>query len=404
MKKFKIFTLGCRSNQYESEVFSSQLKKIGFIKAKKNQLPDICIVNTCMVTRSAAKSSNTIIQSIKKDYPDAKIVITGCMASFCKKEENVLIIKDKRELIEVLTKKKTPFEICDFEGRTRAFIKIQEGCDNFCSYCVIPYVRNNIYSEPFDKVLKEVSSLVENGYKEIVLTGINLGKYSYDNIDLLALIKKLEKIEKLQRIRLSSINPEDLSNDLLDVIVKSPKVSKSLHISLQSGSNKILKKMRRNYKVEDFLKIVSTLKKRDNGFTFSTDIIVGFPGEEERDFEESIKVVKKVKFLKVHVFSYSDSDLAISSKMTCKVEDDIKKQRKEKLLQISRKESYNLRQTFTNMNMKVLIEGQDKKGFFKGHSDNFLLVKFKGDNLSRNKIVNVYAEKNEENNLFGQCL
>ena len=259
MKKYKVITLGCRSNQYESQAFADQLKKKGYLEAKEGESADLCIVNTCTVTESADKRSLYQIRKVARDFSPEKLVVTGCLAERSKKEleklpevTHVVSNRQKENLLpEVFPEKEWPeFQIERFEAHTRAFVKIQDGCNSYCSYCVIPFVRGPSRSKKVFDILHEIEGLVENGYKEVVLTGINIGDFDGDQappVRLADLIRQVDKIPGLERIRISSIDPDEVDDELLDAIIYGKKTAPSMHIVLQSGSNLILKRMRRKY-------------------------------------------------------------------------------------------------------------------------------------------------------------
>ncbi|NGX29724.1 MAG: Threonylcarbamoyladenosine tRNA methylthiotransferase MtaB, partial [Candidatus Anoxychlamydiales bacterium] len=308
-KKFNIFTIGCKANQYESQAYSDQLKTLGLISTKDDNA-DICIVNACSVTSSADKKSINAIKSLKKRNKHAKFYFTGCISKDVKNkiDEDIIIIPNtqKESLVsQIFPNRVIPkFKIKNFDNHTRAFVKIQDGCDSFCSYCIIPFTRGRSRSRTAEDILYEITKLTDNGYKEIVLTGINLGDFSSD-ISFVDLLKEIHEIEDIKRIKLSSIHPHDITDELIDVLINFEKMSKYLHISLQSGSNKILKKMRRKYTTEIFIEKVKKLTSLNSDFTFMTDLIVGFPTETLEDVENTLNIIKQAEFTKVHFFPYS---------------------------------------------------------------------------------------------------
>lgn len=410
-KKFNIITLGCKTNQYESEAFSKQFKDMGFEKAKKNEFADLYLINTCAVTNKASISSKKIIKKILKDNPNSKIYVTGCVLEYEKDE--ILSYSDKIELIkndekESFFKDKSKFNITEFEGRTRAFVKIQDGCDNFCSYCIVPFTRKRSRSRDYLSIIEEVKALVKNGYKEIVLTGIDIGDYKYNEYDLSYLIKDIDKVEGLKIIRISSIDPDDITDDLIFALKSSDKVARHMHLSLQSGSDEILKKMRRKYTIDEFYKAVEKLKSISNDFAISTDIIVGFPFETDKDFQNTKKVVENVKFSKVHIFSYSvrQNTLAATWKDNF-VKKEVILKRKQELEEVSKKEAYKFRQKFIKSKMKVLLENNYdlSRKYIYGHTDNFLLVKVLNEGFTSNNELLVDIEDNTQECLVGKkCL
>lgn len=306
-KTYKLAVLGCRTNQYESEAFRSQLDDLGYAEAPKGENADICIVNTCTVTHGADRDSRYHIRKFVKDNPDAKVIVTGCFA-----EQNMRQIEEISEKITVvpnhskhkLIEKVDPnleaypeFKINQFEAHTRAFVKVQDGCNSFCTYCIIPYVRGRSKSRPIDDVVKEIEGLVERGYQEIVLTGINIGDYDGgegNKHTLTDLVKVVDQIPGVKRIRISSIDPDEVDDDLLQAVVEGKNTCPSMHLVLQSGSNLILKRMNRKYTRQIFFDTVNRLIDAEPNFTFTTDAIIGFPGEQEEDFRDTVEVIEKV--------------------------------------------------------------------------------------------------------------
>ncbi len=410
-KKFNIITLGCKTNQYESEAFSKQFKDMGFEKVKKNGIADLYLINTCAVTNKASISSKKIIKKILKDNPNSKIYVTGCILEYEKDEilsysDNIEIIKNEEK--EDFFKDKSKFIINEFEGHTRAFVKIQDGCDNFCSYCIVPFTRKRSRSRDAFCIIEEIRALVQNGYKEIVLTGIDIGDYKFNDYDLSSLIEDINKIEGLNKIRISSIDPDDITDNLINALKYSDKIARHMHLSLQSGSDEILKKMRRKYTIDGFYKAVDRLKGISDGFAISTDIIVGFPYETDKEFNETKKVVENVQFSKVHVFPYSSrpNTLAATWKDNF-VKKEVILKRKKEIEEIAVNEAFKFRQKFIKNKMKVLLENNyDLSGkYIYGHADNFLLVKVLNEGFTSNNELLVNIEANTQECLVGKkCL
>lgn len=414
MKKYKVVTLGCRTNQYESQAFADQLKKKGYVEAKKEERADLCIVNTCTVTESADKRSLYQIRKVARDFSPEKLIVTGCLAERSKKEleklpevTHVVTNHKKEELLsEVFPEQDWPeFKIERFEAHTRAFVKIQDGCNSYCSYCVIPFVRGRSRSKKVCDILREIEALVENGYKEVVLTGINIGDFDGDQTPparLADLIRQVDKIPGLQRIRVSSIDPDEVDDDLLDAIIHGEKTAPSMHIVLQSGSNLTLKRMRRKYTKQDFIDATDRLLKGNPNFTFTTDIIVGFPGETEEEFEETLSLMDEVHFAKVHMFPYSDRPKTRASRMPHKVPPDVIQERKARLLSRAEKNGYELREKFIGSEFLVLLEAEEKPGYLMGHTENFLPVYVPKKNLRPNTLIKVKCTGNNAEGLIGE--
>lgn len=414
-KKFKIATLGCRTNQYESQAYADQLIGMGYQKAEEHEHADLCIVNTCTVTQSADSSSRHTIRQLARENPESQLVVTGCFAEG--KPEQVAAIegvnltvsnKDKHRLIQKLfPEEEVPeFSIKNFDSHTRAFVKVQDGCNSFCTYCIIPYVRGRSRSRTIPEVVKEVEALVLSGYKEIVITGINVGDFDGGEgapSKLVDLIKAVDQVEGLERIRVSSIDPDEVDGALLEAILNGKKTCHSMHIVLQSGSNVILKKMNRKYTRQIFLETADRLKSYSKDFTFTTDIIVGFPGETERDFEETLEVMREIKFAKVHMFPYSDRERTRAYLMPNKVPAAIIQERKNILLREAERLTFELRETYVGRHMSVLTEGIDSKEtlWMTGHTDNFLEVILPKENLKHNQMIDVKLVENTPRGLRG---
>lgn len=416
-KKFKVTTLGCRTNQYESQAYQDQLSALGFSQAGEEEQADICIVNTCTVTESADSTSRHAIRKLARENPNAKIVITGCFAEqepeTVRRIEGVTHVipnKDKENLIpHLFPDQDVPeFSIKHFEAHTRAFVKVQDGCNSFCTYCIIPYVRGRSRSRTMPEIIDEVQGLIKNGYKEIVLTGINIGDFDgkpglgEKPKRLADLVRAVDQIPGLERLRISSIDPDEVDDNLADAIINGKKTCHSMHLVLQSGSNVILKRMNRKYTRQIFIESVEKMKQLSSDFTVTTDIIVGFPGETDEDFQDTLSVMRDVKFAKVHMFPYSDRPRTRAALYPNKVPNEVIKERKQILLRHAEAQSYELRNQFLNRTMTVLTESVDESSpeYIAGHSDNFLTVLVKGLNQS-NELVNVILTENTPKGLIG---
>ena len=407
MKKFKIYTFGCRTNKYESQLFIEQLSSCNCSYCKEDENVDLFIINTCAVTHSGEKTSFLKVKELLKKYPQKKIIVTGCIVPFIDSEKykNILTVKneDKEKLVSLIfPKEKFENGIKSFLGQTRAFVKIQDGCDNFCSYCIIPFVRGRSRSRPIDEIRKEVEELVQNGFKEVVLTGIDIGDYSDGKFKLVDILKSLVQIKDLMRLRISSIDPNQLDEGLIEMILSERKIMPSLHLSLQSGSNEILKKMNRNYLIEDFYEVVNNIKHRNPEFTFTTDVIVGFPGESDADFLKTVKVIEKVGFAKVHIFPYSKRQKTRAFYFKEQIDQKIIKKRVAYLKAIAEKRAFNLRDKYLKKVLSVLIESRSKQGMYLGHSENFLPIKVKASSFCKNSLIEVLIETNEKETLIGK--
>lgn len=396
--KAAIYTLGCKVNTYESEFLISELLKNNFEIVDFDDEADVYIINTCSVTNQSDAKSRKIIKRAKRK--GGIVVALGCYVqssidnlipeidialdnSF--KKELVSLIrdyqKDPRRIIKTKKAISSEFEdmyLEDFQTRTRAFLKIQDGCDNFCSYCIIPFLRGKPRSKDPDMVIKEAKALVSKGFKEIVLTGIHTGHYGLDiDITFPELLRRLEKIEGLERIRISSVEITELNDDFLEVFKNSKKIVNHLHIPLQAGCDKILKIMNRKYDTkyyEDKIKVLRSLKE---GLAVTTDVIVGHPYETDEDFKETLSFVEKIGFAKVHVFPYSKRQYTKSARMP-EVNGLIKKARCHELINLSKKLEIKYMQKFIGREVEFLIE-QNKDGYSYGHSTNYLDLKIAGN-------------------------
>ncbi|MFY7843238.1 MAG: tRNA (N(6)-L-threonylcarbamoyladenosine(37)-C(2))-methylthiotransferase MtaB [Rhabdochlamydiaceae bacterium] len=418
-KKFKVVTLGCRTNQYESQAYIDQLKKLGYQQSLETEAADLCIVNTCTVTASADSSSRAQIRQLSKDNPEAQIVVTGCLAERSPKEmwdlpkvTHVVSNKEKEDLLSiVLPDEQIPeFKIENFSTHTRAFVKVQDGCNSFCTYCIIPYVRGRSRSRKMNSILQEIKGLVKQGKKEVVLTGINIGDYDgapeigEKPTRLSDLIKEVDQIEGLERIRVSSIDADEVDEDLANAILLSKKTCPSMHIVLQSGSNHILKRMNRKYTKEIFINTINYLKNRSPHFTFTTDIIVGFPGETDFDFEQTLETIRTVKFAKVHMFPYSPRERTRAALFTDRIPLEVMQQRKQEVLRLSEQIAFDLRREYVGQYVEVLLESVDphKPGYIFGHTNNFLPVYVSlENNLKSNDLIQVLIKENTPEGLIG---
>lgn len=418
-KKFKVVTLGCRTNQYESQAYANQLQAMGYSSAGENEQADICIVNTCTVTESADSHSRHEIRQLARQNPQAKLLVTGCFAErqpeAVKNIEGVTHVipnKDKENLLAFLfPEEEVPeFSIKHFEAHTRAFLKVQDGCNSFCTYCIIPYVRGRSRSRTIAEVKREAEDLIANGFKEIVLTGINIGDFdgnpsAEQNPNTLAdLVRTIDELPGLERLRVSSIDPDEINNELMEAIIYGSKTCRSMHVVLQSGSNVILKRMNRKYTRQVFMETIDKLRGAEPDFTFTTDVIVGFPGETEADFEETLAVMRDVKFAKVHMFPYSERPRTRAAAYPNKVPQEIIKLRKHEILRLSEKIAFDLRQHYLGRRLSVLTENIDpsREGEIFGHTDNFLSVWIQSGELKPNQLVEVELFENHPSGLLGR--
>ena len=419
--KVKAVTLGCKVNAYESEYILSSFKDRGY--EITNDIADIYIVNTCSVTNTSDAKSRKVINRLIRENPNSIIVVMGCMIEANKdiKIPGVSLIignKDKNkvvDLVENYLKDKQvrkilydnfddTFEdmfITNMTSHTRAFVKIQDGCENFCSYCIIPYTRGKQRSKDPDLVIKEIETLVSNGYKEIVLTGIHTGHYGSDlQTTFPDLLKRIVKINGLERLRISSIEITELNDEFFEVLKANPIIVSHLHIPLQAGSDTILQAMNRKYLTNYFEAKVKKIREIRPDISLTTDVIVGFPGETEEEFQETLDFVSKIKFTKVHVFPYSRRKGTKADTMPNQIPENIKKERVKRLIDLSNKLEKEYLDLFLNKEVEVLIE-EEYPDYSLGHTGNYLKVKvlkpFKSNELIKVKII-----KREDLMLIGE--
>ena len=410
MKTVGILTLGCKVNTYESEYIISKLKERNYEIKDFNDNCDVYIINTCTVTNTSdIKSKKMIRQAIKRN-PNACIVAMGCFIEANKDYEIegldiVVGNKDKSKIPDLIDEyfikketikrlyeeEKTIFEdmyITDFPGRTRAFVKIQDGCENFCSYCIIPFVRGKCRSKEQKEVLREITDLVNNGYQEVVLTGIHTGNYGVDlNTNFATLLKEIVKIEGLKRLRISSIEITELTSDVLEVIKNSNIIVDHMHIPLQAGSNEVLKLMNRKYDLDYYYNKINEIRTIRPHMSITTDVLVGFPGETEEMFERTIKTCRDLELTKMHVFPFSLRKGTKAETLPNHIDNEEKKSRARKLLEVSKELELNYYNKYLNKEVEVLIE-ESKDGYSFGHTGNYLYVKINKD-LEHNKFVTV---------------
>lgn len=408
-KSFRLATLGCRTNQYETQAYRDQLIGLGYVEALEGEEADLCIVNTCTVTESADQTSRNQIRKLIRQNPRGKVVVTGCLAT--KSPEliqgiwgvaKVVSNQQKEGLIaDLFPEEDVPeFSIKNFEAHTRAFVKVQDGCDSFCTYCIIPYVRGRSRSRPISDVIKEVEALVLSGYKEVVITGINVGDFKEEEKGLADLIAAVDRVEGIERVRLSSIDPDEVDERLMEVILEGKNTCHSLHLVLQSGSNVILKRMNRKYTRQIFFESVEKLSKATPDFTFTTDVIVGFPGETDADFEETLDVMRKVQFAKVHMFPYSPRERTRAAHYPNQVPQEVVQWRKNEVMRLAEEMSFALRERYVGRTMSVLTEHGDLT-FLSGHTGNFLPVKIPASEGAANQLLTVTLTANTPEGLVG---
>ena len=406
--KVAIQSLGCKVNLYESEYITDQFQKAGYEIVPFQEIADVYIINTCSVTNTSDVKSRKVIHQAIRRNPDACIVAIGCFieANHDYHEDGVDILlgnANKSKVLEYVerywqTKQKANYFVTPipekfddmtmstFLGRTRAFIKIQDGCENFCSYCIIPYVRGKCRSKNFQTVLEEIQNYVQHGYKEVVLTGIHTGNYGVDlGTDFAALLREIVKINGLVRLRISSIEITELTDEVLQIIRDNDVIVDHLHIPLQAGSDKILRLMNRKYELAYFKQKMEQIREIRPDISLTTDIIVGFPSETEEDFQDTLSFVREVQFSKVHVFPYSRRSGTVAADMAEQVPGDVKKDRVRRLLALSKELETEYMKKFIGKTLPVLME-VNRTDYSLGHTSNYLLVKVPGEYQSEDLV------------------
>ena len=414
MKTFELKTLGCKVNQYESQALRERLLGLGF-KESPNQGADICIVNTCSVTQRAETDSLETVRAFNRNNPQAKIFVTGCSAQnspeIIRRLSGVHAVlgNDKKEsLAGTLAGKEAPSdrsEVSAFHKHTRAFLKIQDGCNYGCSYCIIPKLRGASRSRQLARIVKEAKQLADNGYKEIVLCGICLGAYGRDLGDkegLVRVIEELEKIEGLARLRLSSIEASDVRPDLIRKITNSPKVCPHLHIPFQSGDDEVLKLMRRKTLTGGYRRLIQCLRRESPDIGITTDIMIGFPGEKEANFRNTLNFLKEVRPSRIHIFPFSGRENTPAYHFKDKIQNGIIKERAKTMKAMAKELAQNFYRQNLDREIEVLVETNTNKGLAKGYSGNYIKVYIANSGISPNSLIKVKADSLYQDGLLAE--
>lgn len=427
MKKVAFKTLGCRLNQFETDSLASQFQKNEYEIVPFGQDADVVVVNTCTVTNQSDHKSGQVIKQASRIGENALVVVTGCMVNNHREklesdQKNVTYFVDnehkssifslvdghfKGEIIhpENFNSNLFDYEPADKTFHTRSWIKIHDGCDNFCTFCIIPKVRGRATSRPVDEILENISRVIGFGYKEIVLTGVNIGRYSFVGLNFENLVERILELPGDFRLRIGSIEPEGFGDRLFDLF-SHPKLTPHLHLCLQSGSDKILLKMRRMYTAAGFLEIVDKVKSRYPDFNFTTDIIVGFPGETDEDFQQTIDFSRKIGFGHIHTFKYSVRNGTRAERMPEQITEKIKTRRSEIIRLVGEEEKRKYRLRMIGKQQTVLVE-KIIDGIAQGYGENYLPVKFPADGISSNEFVKVVLtalENGDDPHLIGKQL
>lgn len=446
-KNVAFLTLGCKVNTYETDAMEKNFRQSGFNIVSVDDVADIIIINTCTVTNMADRKSRQIIHRMKKKNPDAIVVATGCYVQAAKekvledssvdiavgnnkKQDIVAIVKDylndrthNSAIIDINSK-------CDYEEmtiddnqmHTRAYVKIQDGCNQFCSYCIIPYARGRIRSRKMEDIINEVTNLANNGYKEIVITGIHLSSYGLDfehddtftSTDynpfmykyLIKLLDEMSKVKGIERIRLGSLEPRIITNEFLEDLSANKKICSHFHLSLQSGCDETLKRMNRKYTCEVYMNGLNLLRKYFDNPAITTDVIVGFPKEDENEFEQTTNFLKECNFSMIHVFKYSRRKGTVADKMDGQIDEQIKTQRSAQLLNLTASQHKEYMESFIGKKEKVLFEeivNIDGHDYFVGHNERYVKIAVDKDGVRANDILNVTIKKQlSEDVMYGE--
>lgn len=439
-KVVRFVTLGCKVNQYETNAMAQKFLEKGYqiieeITPENEDIkPDICIINTCTVTNMSDRKSRQMLRRMKEKNPSTIVVAVGCYAQVAKKElakipeidlvlgnnEKVEIVKYVEEYINnhinnvelddvMYSKEFSDFGDVTYTEKTRAVIKIQDGCDRFCSYCIIPYARGRVRSRKPESIISEITQIASKGIKEVVITGIHIASYGKDfamskdskltNYRLIDLLEEINEIQGIQRIRLGSIEPLLITVEFVERLKKLEKICHHFHLSLQSGCDETLKRMNRRYTTEQFKEIVRLLRGTYSDVNLTTDIIVGFPGETDEEFNKTYQFLKEIKFYKMHIFKYSPRKGTKAAVMPNQINGYIKEERSKKLIELSDRNEIEYNKSYIEKNVEVLFE-EEKDGMYKGHTQNYIMVYCQSKEKLDNKIIDVVCEKAEKEHII----
>jgi threonylcarbamoyladenosine tRNA methylthiotransferase MtaB len=435
MPTVAFYTLGCKVNFYDTEAIWQLFKNEGYEQVDFESTADVYLVNTCTVTNTGDKKSRQIIRRAVRRNPDAIIAVTGCYAQTSPAEimaiegvDLVIGTQDREKIMTFVnaiqadrkpvnavrnimkTRSFEELDVPDFSERTRAFLKIQEGCNNFCTFCIIPWSRGLSRSRDAQSVIEQAKALVASGYKEIVLTGIHTGGYGDDmeNYNLTSLLWDLDKVEGLERIRISSIEASQIDDAMIDVLNRSSKMCRHLHIPLQAGENSVLKRMRRKYTTEEFAAKIKRLHEAMPGVAITTDVIVGFPGETDEMFESGFRFMEELGFAEMHVFPYSKRTGTPAARMEDQIEEEIKNERVHKLIDLSEKMQLKYAERHVGAVLDVIPErdykGAPGTGLVMGYTDNYIQVVFDGSEALIGKLCRVKITEAGVNECRGQLV
>lgn len=411
--KFHIYTLGCKVNQYESQIMHENLIQNGFIYTSDCNNADVVIINSCTVTAVSDSKAVKLMHRVKRENPECVLVLTGCLSQAFPHDERfieadiVLGNRCRGKLISAIEKfllsgvrvldvtehqnndKFEDMSVHNFNDRTRAFVKIEDGCNRFCSYCIIPYARGRVRSKPLPQLKEEIINLARNGFKEIVLVGINLSAYGQESgFNLADAIETTCSVDGIERVRLGSLEPERMDSNTIKRLSVQKKLCPQFHLSLQSGCDATLKRMNRHYTTAEYTQIVNNLRNAFDNCAITTDIMVGFPAESDEEFQQSLAFAEKIQFAKVHTFAYSRRKGTVADKSEHQIDETIKNQRSKQMIALTENTMNRFLQNQVGKTESVLFERQ-KSGLWEGHTMNYTLVTVKSDENLANKIVDV---------------
>lgn len=430
-QKVAFHTLGCKVNQHDSAIMAALFQDAGYEVVDFNDLADVYVVNTCTVTHLSDRKSRQMIRHAARENPAATIVVCGCYAQTAKAElealdEVDLIIgtNERHKVVEAVETfrqdhVKTAYMADDEElfyyedlphervsGMTRAYVKIQEGCDQFCAYCAIPYARGPLRSRSEQDTIDEINMLVERGYKEVILTGIHIGAYGRgvkdETCDLTGLCRRILDETAIERLRIGSLEGIEVTDALIEMIANDERMAKHLHLPLQSGCDRTLSAMRRPYDTEQFREMMRRIRGKVTNIAITTDLMVGFPGETDEDFKESLVFCNDIAFSAMHIFKYSMRSGTPAAAMPDQIDPQIKERRAKQMADVAQKNKLDYERRFVGQTLRILVEEQTKDGLWTGHSSNYLLVTFPGENIRSGDFVDVKITSAERNRLLGE--
>ena len=412
MKTVAFCTLGCKVNQYETNAMMQKMIEAGYEVVDFEAKADIYIINTCTVTNMADKKSRQMLRRVKEINPEAILVAVGCYAQVAKEKleqipeiDLILGINEKNDIVKYVEQASKNTYVSDvlhqtefldfgdvtYTEKTRAVIKVQDGCNQFCSYCIIPYARGRIRSRKPESVIKEITDVAKEGIKEVVITGIHIASYGKDfntEYRLIDLLEEIQKVDEIQRIRLGSLEPTLITEEFVTRLKKLSKICDHFHLSLQSGCDETLKRMNRKYTTNQFRNVVELLRNAYPEVHLTTDVIVGFPGETEEEFNKTYEFLKEIKFYKMHVFKYSPRSGTVAAKMPNQIDGNIKEERSNKLIELSDENEKEYNQKYIGKEVEVLLEEREGE-YLKGHTTNYMVVKMKTNENLENTIQKV---------------